>query len=94
MIGKAERGPQAIAAIARHGSVYLIATGGAAYLVSKAIHAAHVVAFPELGMEAVYEFAVQDMPVTVAVDSRGDAIHTSGPREWRMRIGKIPVVSE
>ncbi len=93
MIGKAERGPQAIAAIARHSSVYLIATGGAAYLVSKAIRAARVVAFPELGMEAVYEFEVEDMPVTVAVDSRGDSVHNSGPREWRMRIGKIPVVT-
>jgi fumarate hydratase class I len=93
MIGKAERGPQAIAAIARHGSVYLIATGGAAYLVSKAIRAARVVAFPELGMEAVYEFEVENMPVTVAVDSRGDSVHNSGPREWRMRIGKIPVVT-
>jgi fumarate hydratase class I len=93
MIGKAERGPQAIAAIARHGSVYLIATGGAAYLVSKAIRAARVIAFPELGMEAVYEFEVEDMPVTVAVDSRGDSVHSSGPQEWRMRIGKIPVVS-
>jgi fumarate hydratase class I len=92
MIGKAERGPQAVESIARHGSVYLIATGGAAYLVSKAIRAAHVVAFPELGMEAVYEFEVEDMPVTVAVDARGNSVHESGPREWRMRIGKIPVV--
>jgi len=94
MIGKAERGPQAIASIARHGAVYLIATGGAAYLVSKAIRAARVVAFPELGMEAVYEFEVEDMPVTVAVDARGESVHSSGPREWRMRIGKIPVVTE
>jgi fumarate hydratase class I len=94
MIGKAERGPQAIDAIARHGSVYLIATGGAAYLVSKAIRASRLVAFPELGMEAVYEFEVKDMPVTVAVDSRGESVHSSGPREWRMRIGKIPVTSE
>jgi fumarate hydratase class I len=93
MIGKAERGPQAVQSIARHGSVYLIATGGAAYLVSKAIRAARVVAFPELGMEAVYEFEVEDMPVTVAVDARGNSIHESGPREWRMRIGKIPVVN-
>jgi fumarate hydratase class I len=93
MIGKAERGAQAIAAIARHGSVYLIATGGAAYLVSRAIRAARVVAFTELGMEAVYEFEVKDMPVTVAVDSRGDSVHASGPREWRMRIGKIPVLT-
>ena len=92
MIGKAERGPQAVESIARHGSVYLIATGGAAYLVSKAIRAARVVAFPELGMEAVYEFEVEDMTVTVAVDARGNSVHESGPREWRMRIGKIPVV--
>ncbi|NNG12661.1 MAG: fumarate hydratase [Halobacteria archaeon] len=92
MIGKAERGPQAVQSIARHGSVYLIATGGAAYLVSKAIRAARVVAFPELGMEAVYEFEVEDMPVTVAVDARGNSIHETGPREWRMRIGKIPVI--
>ena len=94
MIGKADRGPQAIESIARHGAVYLIATGGAAYLVSKAIRQARVVAFPELGMEAVYEFEVEDMPVTVAVDSRGDSVHRTGPREWRMRIGKIPVVTE
>ncbi len=93
MIGKAERGPQTVAAIARYGAVYLIAIGGAAYLVSKAIRASRVVAFPELGMEAVYEFEVQDMPVTVAVDARGNSIHESGPREWRMRIGKIPVVT-
>ncbi len=92
MIGKAERGPQAVQSIARHGAVYLIATGGAAYLVSKAIRAARVVAFPELGMEAVYEFEVEDMPVTVAVDARGNSVHESGPREWRMRIGKIPVI--
>ncbi len=92
MIGKAERGPQAIASIARHGAVYLIATGGAAYLVSKAIRAARVVAFPELGMEAVYEFEVEDMPVTVAVDAHGHSVHESGPREWRMRIANIPVV--
>jgi fumarate hydratase class I len=92
MIGKAERGPEAIASIARHGAVYLIATGGAAYLVSRAIRAARVVAFPELGMEAVYEFGVEDMPVTVAVDARGNSVHESGPREWRMRIAGIPVV--
>jgi fumarate hydratase class I len=93
MIGKAERGPQAVATIARYGAVYLIATGGAAYLVSKAIRAARVLAFAELGMEAVYEFEVEDMPVTVAVDAHGNSIHESGPREWRMRIGKIPVVT-
>jgi fumarate hydratase class I len=93
MIGKAERGPQTVATIARYGAVYLIATGGAAYLVSKAIRAARVLAFAELGMEAVYEFEVEDMPVTVAVDAHGNSIHESGPREWRMRIGKIPVVT-
>ncbi len=92
MIGKAERGPQAIESIARHGAVYLIATGGAAYLVSKAIRTARVVAFEELGMEAVYEFEVQDMPVTVAVDAQGNSVHETGPREWRMRIADIPVV--
>jgi fumarate hydratase class I len=94
MIGKAERGPEAIASIARHKAVYLIATGGAAYLVSKAIRAARVVAFPELGMEAVYEFEVEDMPVTVAVDTRGNSIHEIGPREWKMRIADIPIVTK
>ncbi|HSG11934.1 MAG TPA: fumarate hydratase [Gammaproteobacteria bacterium] len=92
MIGKAERGPAAIESIARHGAVYLIATGGAAYLVSKAIRSARVIAFPELGMEAVYEFEVEDMPVTVAVDTQGNSVHKSGPVEWRMRIADIPVV--
>ena len=94
MIGKAERGPKAIESIARHKAVYLIATGGAAYLVSKAIRKARVVAFPELGMEAVYEFEVEDMPVTVAVDTQGNSIHESGPREWKMRIADIPVVTK
>jgi fumarate hydratase class I len=93
MIGKAERGPEAIASIARHKAVYLIATGGAAYLVSRAIRAARVIAFAELGMEAVYEFEVEDMPVTVAVDTRGNSIHEIGPREWKMRIADIPVVT-
>jgi fumarate hydratase class I len=91
MVGKAERGPEAIASIAAHGAVYCTAVGGAAYLVAKAIKASRVAAFPELGMEAVYEFEVADMPVTVAVDSRGDSVHETGPREWRMRIGKIPL---
>jgi len=86
MIGKAERGPEAIEAIRRHRSVYLIATGGAAYLVSKAIRSARVLAFEDLGMEAVYEFEVRDMPVTVAVDSHGQSIHQQGPAEWRVRI--------
>ena len=92
MVGKAERGPAAIEAIRRHRSVYLMAVGGAAYLVSKAIRAARVVAFEDLGMEAIYEFEVRDMPVTVAVDSSGESVHTTGPREWQARIGKIPVV--
>jgi fumarate hydratase class I len=92
MIGKAERGPAGLQAIARHAAVYLIATGGAAYLVSRAIRAARVVAFEELGMEAVYEFEVEDMPVTVAVDAQGNSVHESGPREWRMRIADIPIV--
>ncbi len=92
MVGKAERGPAAIEAIRRHRSVYLMAVGGAAYLVSKAIKAARVVGFADLGMEAIYEFEVQDMPVTVAVDSTGESVHRTGPREWQSRIGKIPVV--
>jgi fumarate hydratase class I len=92
MIGKAERGARTVETIARYGAVYLIATGGAAFLVSRAIRQARVVAFPELGMEAVYEFEVEDMPVTVAVDAHGHSVHQSGPQEWRMRIGKIPVV--
>ena len=83
MIGKAERGPEAITAIKKHGAVYLSAVGGAAYLVARAVTAARVVAFPELGMEAIHEFEVKDMPVTVAVDARGDSIHKSGPEEWR-----------
>jgi fumarate hydratase class I len=83
MIGKAERGPVAINAIRDNGAVYLMAVGGAAYLVSKAITAAKIVAFPELGMEAIYEFEVVDMPVTVAVDSEGNSVHRSGPREWQ-----------
>jgi fumarate hydratase class I len=91
MVGKAERGPEAIASIAAHGAAYCIAVGGAAYLVAKAIKASRVLAFPELGMEAIYEFEVADMPVTVAVDSRGESVHESGPREWRARIGRIPL---
>jgi fumarate hydratase class I len=73
--------------------VYFIAVGGAAYLVSKAIRSARVLAFPELGMEAIYEFEVKDMPVTVAVDSQGHSIHESGPALWRSKIGKIPVIT-
>ncbi|MBL8244110.1 MAG: fumarate hydratase, partial [Rhodanobacteraceae bacterium] len=92
MVGKAERGPAAIDAIRDNQAVYLMAVGGAAYLVSKAIRGARVVAFADLGMEAIYEFEVQDMPVTVAVDSRGSSVHQTGPKEWQARIGKIPVV--
>ena len=92
MVGKAERGPAAIEAIKRHGAVYLVAVGGAAYLVSKAIRSSRLVAFADLGMEAIREFEVIDMPVTVAVDTSGDSIHASGPAEWRGRIGKAPVV--
>ena len=91
MIGKAERGPQGIAAIKRHGAVYLIAVGGAAFLVSKAIRSAKVIAFEDLGMEAIYEFEVEDMPVTVAVDSQGNSIHATGPEKWRNIISDIPV---
>jgi len=89
MIGKAERGPQAIEAIRRHGAVYLIATGGAAYLISRSIRKARVLAFPDLGMEAIHEFEVENMPVTVAVDCRGRSIHKEGPAEWRVRIEDI-----
>jgi fumarate hydratase class I len=92
MIGKAERGPVAIEAIRKHKSAYLMAVGGAAYLVAKAIKGAQVVGFADLGMEAIYEFDVKDMPVTVAVDSQGTSVHQTGPREWQARIGKIPVV--
>jgi len=92
MVGKAERGPAAIEAIKKHRSVYLMAVGGAAYLVSKAIKASKVVGFADLGMEAIYEFTVLDMPVTVAVDSAGSSVHQTGPKEWQARIGKIPVV--
>jgi fumarate hydratase class I len=91
MVGKAERGPEAIAAIRKHKAAYLMAVGGAAYLVSKAIRASRVVAFGDLGMEAIYEFEVKDMPVTVAVDARGESVHESGPAEWRSRIKGIPV---
>ncbi|PAK93829.1 fumarate hydratase [Stenotrophomonas rhizophila] len=92
MVGKAERGPAAIEAIRDNKSAYLMAVGGSAYLVSKAIKAAKVVGFADLGMEAIYEFTVQDMPVTVAVDSTGESVHITGPREWQAKIGRIPVV--
>ena len=91
MVGKSERGTEAIDAIKDHQAVYLMAVGGAAYLVSKAIKHARVVAFEDLGMEAIYEFDVVDMPVTVAVDAKGTSVHITGPKEWQARIGKIPV---
>ena len=93
MVGKAERGPVAIEAIRKHRSAYLMAVGGAAYLVSKAIRKAEVVAFADLGMEAIYEFTVSDMPVTVAVDASGTSVHETGPAEWKSRIAGIPVVA-
>ena len=91
MVGKAERGPVAIEAIKDNQSAYLMAVGGAAYLVAKAIKSAKVVGFADLGMEAIYEFEVRDMPVTVAVDAAGSAVHITGPTEWRIKIGKIPL---
>jgi fumarate hydratase class I len=97
MVGKAERGPVAIEAIKKHKSAYLMAVGGAAYLVSKAIKNAKVVAFADLGMEAIYEFDVKDMPVTVAVDANGISVHETGPKEWQSKIvsgiGNIPVTA-
>lgn len=89
MIGKAERGPETVDLIKKHKAVYLMAVGGAAYLVSKAITASRVVAFADLGMEAIYEFEVKDMPVTVAVDSKGISVHEVGPKEWRSKILKV-----
>ncbi len=86
MIGKSERGPAAIEAIRDHQSVYLMAVGGAAYLVAQAIKSAKVLGFPELGMEAIYEFDVKDMPVTVAVDASGESVHISGPKLWQAKI--------
>ena len=91
MIGKAERGPNTIASIKKHRSVYLIAVGGSAYLVSKAIKSSRVIAFDELGMESIREFYVESMPVTVAVDSLGDSVHESGPKEWRQNIADIAI---
>jgi len=93
MIGKAERGPVAIEAIKDSKSAYLMAVGGAAYLVSKAIKGATVVGFADLGMEAIYEFDVVDMPVTVAVDAGGASAHIEGPKIWQNKIGKIPVAT-
>ncbi len=92
MIGKSERGQIAIDAIKKHQAVYLMAVGGAAYLVSKAIRKSRVVAFADLGMEAIHEFVVEDMPVTVAVDTQGSSIHRTAPIIWQNKIGKIPVV--
>ncbi|MEE8365841.1 MAG: fumarate hydratase, partial [Gammaproteobacteria bacterium] len=92
MIGKAERGPVAIEAIKEFESVYLVAVGGAAYLVAQAIKASRVVAFPELGMEAVYEFELEDMPVTVAVDHKGVSVHQTGPALWAEKISSQEVV--
>ncbi|MFU8788966.1 MAG: fumarate hydratase [Methylobacter sp.] len=94
MIGKAERGPEGLAAIKKHQAVYLMAVGGAAYLVSKAIRKARIVAFEDLGMEAIHEFVVEDMPVTVAVDTQGVSVHQTAPKIWQAKIGKIPVVVE
>ena len=95
MIGKAERGPVAIDAIRKHKAAYLMAVGGAAYLVAKAIRKSRVVAFEDLGMEAIYEFEVEDMPVTVAVDSNGTSVHSTGPADWSRKIIelKIPVTA-
>ncbi len=93
MIGKAERGPIGLEAIRQHKAAYLMAVGGAAYLVSKAIRSSRVVAFEDLGMEAIYEFDVHDMPVTVAVDSAGSNVHETGPREWQEKIRHLPVLA-
>jgi fumarate hydratase class I len=94
MVGKAERGDQAIQAIRDNQAAYLMAVGGAAFLVSKAIRKSRVVAFEDLGMEAIYEFEVEDMPVTVAVDAAGESVHHSAPKVWQKKIGKIPVAEE
>ncbi|MDP6413432.1 MAG: fumarate hydratase [Gammaproteobacteria bacterium] len=92
MIGKAERGPTGIAAIKKHGAVYLMAVGGAAYLVSKAIRKARIVAFEDLGMEAIHEFEVDEMPVTVAVDVKGTSVHQTGPALWKQKIAEEHVL--
>jgi fumarate hydratase class I len=95
MVGKAERGPAAIESIRKHKAAYLMAVGGAAYLVAKAIRKSRVLAFEDLGMEAIYEFEVEDMPVTVAVDASGSSVHATGPAEWQKKIVelKIPVTA-
>ena len=92
MVGKAERGPGAIEAIKEFGAVYLMAVGGAAYLVSKAIKSSRRLAFDDLGMEGIYEFEVKDMPVTVAVDTKGTSVHQTGPAEWQQRIAGVPIL--
>ncbi|MDX1391695.1 MAG: fumarate hydratase C-terminal domain-containing protein, partial [Rheinheimera sp.] len=89
MIGKSERGDKTVASIKQHKAVYLMAVGGAAYLVSKAIKKSRVVAFADLGMEAIYEFDVEDMPVTVAVDSNGNNVHQQGPAIWKVNIQQM-----
>ncbi|MEA3246662.1 MAG: fumarate hydratase, partial [Gemmatimonadota bacterium] len=93
MIGKAERGSVGLEAIRKHKAAYLMAVGGAAYLVSKAIRSSRCVAFEDLGMEAIYEFTVSDMPVTVAVDAAGNNVHESGPAEWKERIRQLPILA-
>ena len=93
MVGKAERGAEAVEVIAKHRSAYLIAVGGAAFLVSNAIRSSRVVAFPELGMEAVYEFEVKDMPVTVAVTADGESVHETGPKAWAGKFAGIPIAT-
>jgi fumarate hydratase, class I len=94
MVGKAERGAETVASIHKHRSAYLIAVGGAAFLVSQAVRASRIVAFAELGMEAVYEFEVRDMPVTVAVSSDGESVHDTGPTAWRGKFSRISVTVE
>jgi fumarate hydratase class I len=93
MIGKAERGDATVDSIKKHRSVYLIAIGGAAYLVSKAIKSSRMIAFEELGMEAIREFYVENMPVTVAVDSQGESVHKTGPKEWRIKLEALTIES-
>jgi fumarate hydratase class I len=94
MIGKSERGPTAIEAIRKHQSAYLMAVGGAAYLVSKAIKSAKVLGFADLGMEAIYEFDVKDMPVTVAVDAQGVSVHHTAPLVWREKIAREKLLEQ
>src|SRR3970282_1519967 len=92
MVGKAERGPAAIESIRKQRGAYLMAVGGAAYLVAKAIRKSRVVAFEDLGMEAIYEFQVHDMPVTVAVDANGTSVHSTGPAEWSKKIVELELL--